>query len=52
MKDITFGTLLSCMFLSFMLGFLSCHKLYAGLDEKEKIDIDTSRWDNPSLHGS
>lgn len=34
MKDMTWGTFTACMFLSFMLGFLACHKLYAGLEEK------------------
>jgi hypothetical protein len=40
MKDMTWGTFISCMFLSFVIGFLACHKLYAGLGERHDfIDI-------------
>jgi hypothetical protein len=35
MKDLTFGTLICCLFLAFMLGFVTCHKIYAGLDNKD-----------------
>lgn len=50
MKDMTWGTFISCMFLSFVIGFLACHKLYAGLEERHGFtDI---RGNNSSLHGS
>jgi hypothetical protein len=37
MKDFTWGTFISCMFLCFMLGFLACHKIYAGLERTSHI---------------
>lgn len=47
MKEMTFGTFVSCLFLAFVLGFLACHKLYMGLEKKHDfIDI---RGNNPSL---
>jgi hypothetical protein len=29
MKNMTFGTFLCCMMLSFLVGFICCHKIYA-----------------------
>ena len=52
MKDMTFGTFLSCLFLSFMLGFLACHKLYVGLNKDRFNDISNVWRNNSSLHGS
>jgi len=49
MKDMNWGTFITSMFLSFMIGFLACHKLYAGLEERH--DIIDLRGNNPSLHG-
>lgn len=49
MKDFTLGTLISCLFLAFMLGFLACHKLYTGLDRRWHDNHDFTRRNNPSL---
>jgi hypothetical protein len=49
MKDLKFGTLVCCMFLAFMLGFLACHKLYAGLDNKDFHDFSNLWRYNSSL---
>lgn len=38
MKTMTFGTFLACLFLSFTIGFLACHKLYKGLELKEQLN--------------
>jgi len=29
MKDFTFGTLVACLFLAFLAGFVTCHKIYS-----------------------
>lgn len=50
MKDFTFGTLICCLFLAFMLGFLACHKLYNGFEGSGHVDNDFTRWDNASLY--
>jgi hypothetical protein len=50
MKDMTWGTFTACAFIFFMLGFLACHKIYMGIEERH--DINTIRRNNPSLHGS
>lgn len=34
MNKFTVGTFIACMFVSFMLGFLMCHKLYTSLAGK------------------
>lgn len=49
MNPFTWGTFLSCMFLSFMLGFLACHVIYAGLDRKIHDNDDFVRRNNSSL---
>jgi hypothetical protein len=49
MKEMTWGTFISCMFLCFMLGFLACHKLYIGLERNSDVNYDYTRWNNPSL---
>jgi len=49
MKPFTWGTFLSCMFLAFMLGFLTCHKIYVGIDRKIHDNNDFIRRNNPSL---
>lgn len=38
MKDFTFGTLIACLALAFLAGFITCHKLYDGFDLKEKFN--------------
>lgn len=48
MKDMTWGTFITCGFIFFMLGFLACHKLYQGMEERH--DFITSGRNNPSLH--
>lgn len=51
MKDFTIGTLISCLFLAFMLGFLACHKLYSGFDKGKNANYDITRRNNTPLHG-
>lgn len=38
MKDFTFGTLIACLALAFLAGFITCHKLYNGFDLEKKFD--------------
>ncbi len=49
MKDFTWGTLICCLFLAFMLGFLACHKLYSGLEEESDANHDFIRRIDSSL---
>jgi hypothetical protein len=49
MKSMTLGTFLSCLFLSFTLGFLMCHKVYLGLEGKIYDSNSFIGGDNPSL---
>lgn len=49
MKDFTWGTFISCMFLSFAIGFITCHKLYNGLDRKDHVNHDFIRRIDSSL---
>lgn len=44
MKEMTFGTFISCLFLAFMLGFLACHKLYMGLEKKNIVNANFLNW--------
>lgn len=32
MKNITIGTFVACMFLCFMIGFVTCHEIYGGIE--------------------
>jgi hypothetical protein len=49
MKDFTLGTLICCLFLAFMLGFLACHKLYMGFEEESNANYDFIRRIDSSL---
>jgi hypothetical protein len=49
MKNMPVGTFICCLFLSFVLGFLMCHKLYSGLF-KERYDFSNTGRNNSSLH--
>lgn len=35
------STLIVCMFLSFALGFLACHKVYSGIDKSNLLNGST-----------
>ncbi len=34
MKDMTLGTFIACMACAFMVGFIACHKLYSGMENR------------------
>ena len=38
MKDFTIGTFIASLALAFLMGFVTCHELYGGLDLQEKFD--------------
>jgi hypothetical protein len=39
MKDMTVGTFIACMFLCFMIGFVTCHEIYGGMEKRYAKDI-------------
>ena len=49
MKNMTVGTFICCLFLAFMLGFLMCHKLYTGIENRSNTNHDFIRRIDPSL---